>query len=194
MIKTFAGGSEQVTTRARPRWIPSAAPCPWGWTTAGTKSSSTCQISPGEPTEPIIQRRCEFRFVDVNQASLSTDCLVLVCCPYQIHANCRIRRVYFSDRLYSEDELPAEFKLVLPIQKAKVSTLLYPHTGPVPGSIRTRVKSFFLSFTAVDPDDLQNFKSSASVLQTRKCLSICGVDLWDGLDEGLKTKQKFTCI
>lgn len=34
----------------------------------------------------------------------------------QVHANCRIRRVYFSDRLYSEDELPAEFKLFLPIQ------------------------------------------------------------------------------
>ena len=34
----------------------------------------------------------------------------------QIHANCRIRRVYFSDRLYSEDELPAEFKLYLPVQ------------------------------------------------------------------------------
>ncbi|XP_019638196.1 PREDICTED: cilia- and flagella-associated protein 20-like [Branchiostoma belcheri] len=32
----------------------------------------------------------------------------------QIHANCRIRRVYFSDRLYSEDELPAEFKLFRP--------------------------------------------------------------------------------
>lgn len=41
---------------------------------------------------------------------------------FQIHANCRIRRVYFSDRLYSEDELPAEFKLYLPVQnqKAKV--------------------------------------------------------------------------
>lgn len=36
---------------------------------------------------------------------------------FQIHANCRIRRVYFSDRLYSEDELPAEFKLYLPVQK-----------------------------------------------------------------------------
>ena len=36
--------------------------------------------------------------------------------PCQIHANCRIRRVYFSDRLYSEDELPAEFKLYLPVQ------------------------------------------------------------------------------
>ncbi|XP_073356619.1 cilia- and flagella-associated protein 20 isoform X1 [Aegilops tauschii subsp. strangulata] len=36
----------------------------------------------------------------------------------QVHANCRLRRVYFSDRLYSEEELPAEFKLYLPIQKS----------------------------------------------------------------------------
>lgn len=36
----------------------------------------------------------------------------------QVHANCRIRRIYFSDRLYSEDELPPEFKLFLPVQKA----------------------------------------------------------------------------
>merc|ERR1719443_747784 len=35
----------------------------------------------------------------------------------QFHANCRIRRIYFSDRLYSEEELPPEFKLFLPIQK-----------------------------------------------------------------------------
>ena len=34
----------------------------------------------------------------------------------QIHANCRIRRIYFSDRLYAEEDLPAEFKLFLPIQ------------------------------------------------------------------------------
>eukprot|EP00984_Skeletonema_dohrnii_P002552 scaffold893_cov110-Skeletonema_dohrnii-CCMP3373.AAC.4 len=33
----------------------------------------------------------------------------------QIHANCRIRRIYFSDRLYTEEELPAEFKLFLPM-------------------------------------------------------------------------------
>ena len=31
----------------------------------------------------------------------------------QIHANCRIRRIYFSDRLYSDEELPTEFKLFL---------------------------------------------------------------------------------
>lgn len=33
----------------------------------------------------------------------------------QIHANVRIRRIYFSDRLYSEDELPREYKLYLPM-------------------------------------------------------------------------------
>ncbi|GAY58619.1 hypothetical protein CUMW_188390 [Citrus unshiu] len=35
----------------------------------------------------------------------------------QVHANCRLRRIYFSDRLYSEEELPPEFKLYLPMQK-----------------------------------------------------------------------------
>ncbi|KAI8982239.1 transcription factor IIB [Mycotypha africana] len=39
-----------------------------------------------------------------------------------IHANCRIRRVYFTDRLYQEDELPAEFKLFLPVRN-----ILYIH-------------------------------------------------------------------
>ncbi|THU64830.1 hypothetical protein C4D60_Mb01t30580 [Musa balbisiana] len=34
----------------------------------------------------------------------------------QVHANCRLRRIYFSDRLYSEEELPQEFKLYLPMQ------------------------------------------------------------------------------
>ncbi|KAK9068857.1 hypothetical protein SSX86_012973 [Deinandra increscens subsp. villosa] len=34
----------------------------------------------------------------------------------QVHANCRLRRIYFSDRLYSEEELPPEFRLYLPMQ------------------------------------------------------------------------------
>lgn len=33
-----------------------------------------------------------------------------------VNANCRLRRIYFADRHYMEDELPAEFKLFLPIQ------------------------------------------------------------------------------
>ncbi|KAG2218469.1 hypothetical protein INT45_003013 [Circinella minor] len=35
-----------------------------------------------------------------------------------VHANCRLRRIYFTDRLYAEEELPAEFKLFLPVQRA----------------------------------------------------------------------------
>ena len=34
-----------------------------------------------------------------------------------IHANCRIRRIYFCDRLYSEEDLPLEFKLFVPSSK-----------------------------------------------------------------------------
>ncbi|KAK3808664.1 MAG: hypothetical protein J3Q66DRAFT_303933 [Benniella sp.] len=34
-----------------------------------------------------------------------------------VHANCRIRRIYFSDRLVQESDLPAEFKLYLPVVK-----------------------------------------------------------------------------
>jgi len=33
-----------------------------------------------------------------------------------VNANCRLRRIYFAERHYAEDELPAEFKLYLPIQ------------------------------------------------------------------------------
>jgi hypothetical protein len=34
----------------------------------------------------------------------------------QIHANCRIRRIYFTDQLHKEEELLPEYKLFLPIQ------------------------------------------------------------------------------
>lgn len=32
-----------------------------------------------------------------------------------VHANCRLRRIYFADRLCGEDDLPPEFKLFLPV-------------------------------------------------------------------------------
>ena len=32
----------------------------------------------------------------------------------QIHANCRVRRVYFCDKLYSDEELPTDFRLFYP--------------------------------------------------------------------------------
>ena len=38
-----------------------------------------------------------------------------------INANCRLRRIYFAERVYSEDELPPEFKLYLPISTRAVT-------------------------------------------------------------------------
>jgi hypothetical protein len=40
-----------------------------------------------------------------------------------VHANCRLRRIYFTDKLYSENELPPEFKLFLPVSFQSA----YPH-------------------------------------------------------------------
>jgi len=55
----------------------------------------------------------QFNLSDFTRRAYGTNYIETL--RVQIHANCRIRRVYFSDRLYSEDELPAEFKLYLPV-------------------------------------------------------------------------------
>lgn len=126
MIKMSGGDFEQVTIRARRAWSPSYALCQWGWMTDGTRFSSTCQTSLGGRMEPTTSRRCEYRSVPLQVQKKKKKSFISKFWPpffcFQIHANCRIRRVYFSDRLYSEDELPAEFKLYLPVQnqKAKV--------------------------------------------------------------------------
>lgn len=88
----------------------------------------------------------------------------------QVHANCRIRRIYFSDRLYSEEELPPEFKLFLPI----VSALLLPKP------------SFVLVFTLAFPtfpharsfNGIRDYLGAASfssrrVFDSDACQSIC---------------------
>lgn len=35
----------------------------------------------------------------------------------QVHANVRIRRLYFTDTLYSDEDMPNEFKLFGPAKK-----------------------------------------------------------------------------
>lgn len=37
----------------------------------------------------------------------------------QVHANVRIRRIYFSDRLYCEEEMPTEYRLFVPSKSSK---------------------------------------------------------------------------
>uniref|UniRef100_A0A1B6CGA1 CFA20 domain-containing protein n=2 Tax=Clastoptera arizonana TaxID=38151 RepID=A0A1B6CGA1_9HEMI len=37
----------------------------------------------------------------------------------QIHANCRVRRIYFADRLYSDNELPSAYRMYQQIGSGK---------------------------------------------------------------------------
>ena len=62
----------------------------------------------------------QFNLSDFTRRAYGTNYIETL--RVQIHANARIRRIYFSDKLYSEDELPAEFKLFLPIQVFRIDS------------------------------------------------------------------------
>ncbi|CAD1476903.1 unnamed protein product, partial [Heterotrigona itama] len=59
----------------------------------------------------------QFNLADFTRRAYGTNYIETT--RIQIHANCRIRRIYFADRLYAENELPEEFKLFKPLQRAK---------------------------------------------------------------------------
>ena len=82
---------------------------------------STTRVKPFICTMPMRLddgwNQIQFNLSDFTRRAYGTNYIETL--RVQIHANCRIRRIYFSDRLYSEDELPPEFKLFLPVaQKA----------------------------------------------------------------------------
>ncbi|CAM9803440.1 unnamed protein product [Lampetra planeri] len=86
---------------------------------------STTRVKPFICTMPMRLddgwNQIQFNLSDFTRRAYGTNYIETL--RVQIHANCRVRRVYFSDRLYSEDELPAEFKLYLPVQnKTKTSS------------------------------------------------------------------------
>jgi len=54
----------------------------------------------------------------------------------QIHANCRIRRIYFSDKLYSEKDLPKEFRLFVPVSSQLDLSLFFKEPRPGPRKLR----------------------------------------------------------
>ena len=80
---------------------------------------STTRVKPFICTMPMRLdegwNQIQFNLSDFTRRAYGTNYIETL--RVQIHANCRIRRIYFSDRLYSEEELPPEFKLFLPITK-----------------------------------------------------------------------------
>lgn len=39
-----------------------------------------------------------------------------------VYANCRLRRIYFADRVYPDDELPSEYKLFVKKKKKSITS------------------------------------------------------------------------
>merc|ERR1719201_1000635 len=80
---------------------------------------STTRVKPFICTMPMRLdegwNQIQFNLSDFTRRAYGTNYIETL--RVQLHANCRIRRIYFSDRLYSEEELPPEFKLFLPVQQ-----------------------------------------------------------------------------
>ncbi|CAH8665436.1 unnamed protein product [Dicrocoelium dendriticum] len=78
---------------------------------------STTRVKPFICTMPLRLEdnwnNVYFNLADFTKRAYGTNFAEVL--RIQIHANCRIRRIYFCDRIYSDDELPAEFKLYLPV-------------------------------------------------------------------------------
>lgn len=93
---------------------------------------STTRVKPFICTMPMRLddgwNQIQFNLSDFTRRAYGTNYIETL--RVQIHANCRIRRIYFSDRLYSEDELPSEFKLFLPIQKKAEEQQQQAQQGP----------------------------------------------------------------
>ncbi|KAI4499877.1 hypothetical protein M0802_005133 [Mischocyttarus mexicanus] len=82
---------------------------------------STTRVRPFCTTMPIGLsdgwNQIQFNLADFTRRAYGTNYVETT--RMQIHANCRIRRIYFASRLYSDEELPAEYKLFLPIRQRK---------------------------------------------------------------------------
>nr|CAI5844838.1 unnamed protein product [Callosobruchus analis] len=77
---------------------------------------STTKVSPFCTTMPIGLsagwNQVQFNLADFTKRAYGSTYMETM--RVQLHANVRIRRIYFTDQLYSEDEMPNEFKLFAP--------------------------------------------------------------------------------
>lgn len=59
----------------------------------------------------------QFNLADFTRRAYGTQ--YMETCRVQVHANVRLRRVYFCSKLYTEDELPLDFRLYMPVKGKK---------------------------------------------------------------------------
>ncbi|XP_068620477.1 cilia- and flagella-associated protein 20-like [Battus philenor] len=79
---------------------------------------STTKIKPFCTTMPIGLssgwNQIQFNLADFTKRAYGTQFIETL--RVQVHANARLRRIYFCERLFSEEELPQDYKLYLPLE------------------------------------------------------------------------------
>lgn len=88
---------------------------------------STTKIKPFCTSMPIGLsggwNQIQFNLADFTRRAYGTQYIEAL--RVQVHANARLRRIYFSERLFTEEELPQDYKLYLPLEaKSKKGKLL----------------------------------------------------------------------
>ncbi|XP_058510380.1 cilia- and flagella-associated protein 20-like [Solea solea] len=95
---------------------------------------STTRVNPFNCTMPLNLsdgwNHIQFNLADFTRKTYGTQYVETQ--RVQINANCRIRRVYFSDQMYPEEELPQEFKIYLPIEHQQTRKQTEPQTESAP--------------------------------------------------------------
>uniref|UniRef100_A0A1Q3G5E8 Putative transcription factor iib n=1 Tax=Culex tarsalis TaxID=7177 RepID=A0A1Q3G5E8_CULTA len=91
---------------------------------SATRVDNFCTVMPLALTPGWNQ--IQFNLADFTRRAYGTNYIETV--RIQIHANVRVKRVYFSDRLYPDDELPANLRLHPPLRPSK----LYQRKGKLP--------------------------------------------------------------
>lgn len=85
----------------------------------------------------------------------------------QIHANCRIRSVYFADRLYTYQELPNDYKVVENITSLVINPVM-PEKQPA--EQRPKRPGFQSILNSVGKDPLKRWRKEVSIYKTINCL------------------------
>ncbi|XP_065089923.1 uncharacterized protein LOC135711112 [Ochlerotatus camptorhynchus] len=86
---------------------------------SATRVDNFCTVMPLALTPGWNQ--IQFNLADFTRRAYGTNYIETV--RIQIHANVRVKRVYFCDRLYPDDELPAHLRLHPPLRPCKISEL-----------------------------------------------------------------------
>ncbi|XP_052755886.1 cilia- and flagella-associated protein 20-like [Galleria mellonella] len=97
---------------------------------------STTKIKPFCTSMPIGLsggwNQIQFNLADFTRRAYGTQFIETL--RVQVHANVRIRRIYFSERLYSEEELPQDYKLFLPLERKQKISKITRKEGAAPNA------------------------------------------------------------